>query len=99
MNDPLWDVGDLSVESEFDDAQEAVLIHAYFNRAATKNEMGRIVIYKAMCDLLWALWGLIQHTNGADAENYYTYALIRFQRCQALMQNSEFENHLKAILC
>ncbi len=97
MNDPMWDLGDLSVEAEFDEAQDAVLLHAYFGRSPTQSELGRMVIYKAMCDLLWALWGLIQHANGADAEDYNAYALNRFERCQKLMQSPDFQGHLNAI--
>lgn len=32
MNDPMWDLGDLSVEAEMDTEQEAELLHAYFGR-------------------------------------------------------------------
>lgn len=98
MNDPLWDLGDLSVEAEFEETQDTVLLHAYFGRSPTESELGRVVIYKAMCDLLWALWGLIQHANGADAEDYHAYALNRFERCQNLMQRPDFQDHLNAIV-
>ena len=30
MNDPMWDLGDLSVEGGFDAAQDAALLEAYF---------------------------------------------------------------------
>jgi hypothetical protein len=33
-----------------------------------------MVIYKAMCDLLWTLWGLIQHANGNPADDFRAYA-------------------------
>src|SRR5690606_29717818 len=57
MNDPMWDLGDLAVEGGFDEALEEEMLHAYFGRAATAAERGRVTIYKAMCDLLWTLWG------------------------------------------
>ncbi|TIT91489.1 MAG: LPS biosynthesis choline kinase, partial [Mesorhizobium sp.] len=63
MNDPHWDLGDLSVEGKFDAAQDEELMLAYFGRAPKPAERGRVVIYKAMCDLLWTLWGLIQLAN------------------------------------
>ncbi len=97
MNDPLWDLGDLSVEAEFDVGQDQRLLHTYYGRKATQSELGRMVMYKATCDLLWALWGLIQHVNGADAEDYYTYALHRFSRCEILMNDVAFQDHLNAI--
>jgi thiamine kinase-like enzyme len=60
-------------------------------------EMGRMVIYKAMCDLLWTLWGLIQHSNGNPAEDFWDYSIARFERCKALMVDSAFEQHVQAI--
>ncbi len=97
MNDPMWDLGDLSVEAGFDAAQDAAMMQAYFGRAPTQAETGRMVIYKAMCDLLWTLWGLIQHADGNIAEDFMAYAEGRFARCRALMQNAAFAGHLKAI--
>lgn len=97
MNDPLWDVGDLSVEAGFDAAQDMEMLRAYFGRDPSKAEMGRMVIYKAMCDLLWTLWGLIQHADGNEAEDFWAYSTGRFDRCKALMQSPEFEGHLAAI--
>lgn len=63
MNDPLWDLRDLSVEAGFDAAQDEEMMRAYFGGEPRSAERGRFVIYKAMCDLLWTLWGLIQLAN------------------------------------
>jgi thiamine kinase-like enzyme len=97
MNDPLWDLGDLSVEGVFNDAQDAELMQAYFGRAPTPAEHGRIVIYKAMCDLLWTLWGLIQHANKNPVDDFWSYALNRFTRCKTLMSSAEFTQHVAAV--
>jgi len=97
MNDPLWDVGDLSVEAAMDAAAEAGLLRGYFGRAPTPAETGRVVIYKAMCDLLWTLWGLIQHADDNPAEDFWAYATTRFDRCKALMQSADFPAHVAAV--
>ncbi|GLQ27761.1 choline/ethanolamine kinase family protein [Sulfitobacter pacificus] len=97
MNDPLWDVGDLSVEAGMDAAQDAELMTAYFGRAPLAAETGRMVIYKAMCDLLWTLWGLIQHADGNQAEDFWAYATGRFERCKTLMQDPAFQSHVDAV--
>jgi len=97
MNDPLWDLGDLSVEAGFDAARDAELMSAYFGRPPTAAEQGRLVIYKAMCDLLWTLWGLIQFADGNTAEDFQAYAQGRFDRCAKLMQHPDFAGHLAAI--
>ena len=97
MNDPLWDVGDLSVEAGMDAEQDAELMRAYFGREPTASETGRMVIYKAMCDLLWTLWGLIQHADGNPTEDFWAYSTGRFDRCKALMQDASFKRHVDAV--
>ncbi|TPL75683.1 phosphotransferase family protein [Mesorhizobium sp. B2-3-15] len=97
MNDPLWDLGDLSVEGKFEAAQDEELMRAYFGGEAKPAERGRVVIYKAMCDLLWTLWGLIQLANENPVDDFRAYADGRFARCKALMETEEFSRHLAAV--
>ncbi len=97
MNDPMWDLGDLSVEGGFDAAQDEEMLTAYFGGEASAKDRGRMVIYKAMCDLLWTLWGLIQLANGNPADDFRAYADGRFARCKALMATPDFSRHLKAV--
>lgn len=97
MNDPLWDLGDLSVEGGFDLKQDEDMIGAYFGREPKPDELGRIVIYKAMCDLLWTLWGLIQHANDNPADDFWAYSVTRFRRCKALMGRAGFAAHVAAV--
>ena len=97
MNDPLWDLGDLSVEAGMSDLQDSELLQAYFGRQPTDQETARMIIYKAMCDLLWTLWGLIQHADNNPAEDFWAYATTRFARCKNLMKDPSFQDHLQAI--
>ncbi len=97
MNDPMWDLGDLSVEGAFDEAMDRRLAEAYFAGPVSAFDFGRVVIYKAMCDLLWTLWGLIQHANKNPADDFWAYALNRFDRCKRLMRTPEFAEHLAAV--
>lgn len=96
-NDPMWDLGDLSVEGEFGSEQDAVLLQAYFGGEPPAHEVGRMVAYKAMCDLLWTLWGVIQHANNNPAEDFWAYAVGRFERCRKLMASPEYAVHLECI--
>ena len=97
MNDPLWDLGDLSVEGAFGSGEDIEMLHAYFGREPTGAEQGRVVLYKAMCDLLWTLWGLIQHANNNPVDDFWAYATGRFARCRVLMAAPEFAGHLAAV--
>ncbi len=96
-NDPMWDLGDLSVEGLFTPEQDAALLRAYFDGEAPASDVGRMVAYKAMCDLLWTLWGVLQHANGNPADDFWAYAVGRFERCQALMASPDYATHLANI--
>ena len=97
MNDPLWDLGDLSVEAKMNEDQESELLLTYFGTDPTAAQKGRIVIYKAMCDLLWTLWGLIQLADGNQDDDFWLYSKERFNRCKNLMGKPDFKDHIKAI--
>ena len=97
MNDPLWDLGDLSVEAGMNETQENEMLEAYFGKAPTSAQKGRVIIYKAMCDLLWTLWGLIQLADKNPADDFWAYSIERFERCKVLMQNPTFTEHINAI--
>ena len=97
MNDPMWDLGDLSVEGQFDQGQDDALLAAYFDGPVPAPDRARMVIYKAMCDLLWTLWGLIQLANSNPADDFRAYADARFARCKALMGTPAFAQHLAAV--
>lgn len=97
MNDPMWDLGDLSVEGGFDAGQDNALMEAYFGGQPPAADHARMIIYKAMCDLLWTLWGLIQLANNNPAEDFRAYADGRFARCRALMVSPEFSHSLDVL--
>ncbi len=97
MNDPLWDLGDVSVEAGFDADQDREMMAAYCGGEASAALIGRMVIYKAMCDLLWTLWGLIQFANKNPVDDFWAYATGRFERCKALMGGADFSRHLNSI--
>lgn len=97
MNDPYWDLGDLSVEGGLSSEMDIVLLTGYLGRSPNDYDVGRMVIYKALCDLLWTLWGLIQHMNENPVEDFWAYSVERFTRCVELMSKDEFAHHLRSI--
>ena len=50
-----------------------------------------------MCDLLWTLWGLIQHADENPADDFWAYANRRFDRCKKLMDSAEFPMHVENV--
>ena len=70
-NDPMWDLGDLSVEGRFAADQDEALLRAYFDGDPPPDQSGRMVAYKARRDLLWTLWGVIQVVNENPVDDFW----------------------------
>ena len=96
-NDPMWDLGDLSVEGDFSVEQDDAFLFSYFGTEPAGFDVGRMVMYKAMCDLLWTLWGVVQHANKNPADDFWAYAVARLNRCKLLMATTDFPRHLRAV--
>jgi thiamine kinase-like enzyme len=97
MNDPLWDLGDLSVEAGFGPEQDRLMLEAYCDGAASPALYSRLELYKAMSDLHWSLWGFVQHTKDNPAEDFWSYSLGRLERCTARMSSATFDQHLDVV--
>jgi thiamine kinase-like enzyme len=97
VNDPMWDLGDFSVEGGFDADTDDRLLRAYFGRPPEPGEHGRMVAYKAMSDLFWAVWGFIQHANRNPVDDFWAYGLGRLRRCEHLMAQPLFAESLDAV--
>jgi thiamine kinase-like enzyme len=97
MNDPMWDLSDLSIEAGFGPEQDQMMMETYCGGAAPPALYSRLALYKAMSDLHWTLWGFIQHANDNPAEDFLTYALGRLERCKALMGSIDFGRHLAMV--
>jgi thiamine kinase-like enzyme len=93
----MWDLADAIVECALSPARETELLTAYFERAPSAVELGRVAIYKALCNLLWALWGYVQMQQKGQQTEFDAYAQHRFKRSQALMSDPMFAQHLKAV--
>ena len=97
MNDPMWDLGDLSVEAEFGPEQDEALLRAYFEGEAPPAQRGRMVLAKGLCDLVWTLWGLLQVMNDNPVEDFWAYSINRFERCRRLMASPAFAAAIAAV--
>jgi thiamine kinase-like enzyme len=97
MNDPMWDLGDLSVEAGFGPEQDEALLRAYFDGAPPPAQRGRMVLAQGLCDLVWTLWGLLQVMNDNPVEDFWAYSINRFERCRRLMGSAAFHDAIAAV--
>jgi thiamine kinase-like enzyme len=97
MNDPMWDLADLSVEAGFGPDQDRTMMEAYHDGTASPTLYSRLETYKAVSDLHWALWGFVQHAKGNPAEDFWSYGVERLGRAKARMSSADFSRHLGVV--
>ena len=76
MNDPMWDLAALFLESEFTPEEEADFL-AYYEGDKTPVSREKIRIYKILQDIIWSLWTIYKEENGAD---FGDYGITRYNR-------------------
>lgn len=78
MNDPLWDVADVSIESDYDEEMDNLFLESYFERQPTALEKQSFYANKIYLDYLWTLWGKTRVPY--DGEPMEEYAKERYLR-------------------
>ena len=75
LNDPMWDLAAISIESKLSKENEEKLLSYYFGREATKEEKLRIHINKIYQDFLWSIWTVLKEAKGVT---FGSYGIDRF---------------------
>ncbi|MDO4697887.1 MAG: phosphotransferase [Pasteurellaceae bacterium] len=79
MNDPMWDIAALFLESNFTARNEDLFLSYYFrdlSQEELKIKKQQIHIYKILQNQLWYLWTLIKEQGGDDFGNYKQKRLL-----------------------
>lgn len=76
MNDPMWDLAALFLESEFTSAEEEDFL-SHYESDKTPVSREKIRIYKILQDIIWSLWTIYKEENGAD---FGDYGISRYNR-------------------
>ena len=76
MNDPMWDLAALFLESEFTRQEEEAFL-SYYESEQTPVSREKIAIYKILQDAIWSLWTVYKEEQGAD---FGDYGVSRYQR-------------------
>jgi thiamine kinase-like enzyme len=97
MNEPAWDLAYFSIESGLGGEADNALLAAYFGRPAELPEAARVAVMKAACELLAALWALIQHADGNRRLDFRRYADRSFAQSAARMATPAFTRQLDVL--
>ena len=76
MNDPMWDLAALFLESEFTRQEEETFL-SHYESEQTPVSREKIAIYKILQDTIWSLWTVYKEEQGAD---FGDYGVNRYQR-------------------
>ncbi|MDU4845688.1 MAG: choline kinase LicA [Streptococcus mitis] len=76
MNDPMWDLAALFLESEFTPQEEEAFL-SHYDSEQTPVSREKIAIYKILQDTIWSLWTVYKEEQGAD---FGDYGVNRYQR-------------------
>ena len=76
MNDPMWDLAALFLESEFTNQEEEDFL-TYYESDKTPVSREKIRIYEILQDTIWSLWTVYKEDQGAD---FGDYGVSRYQR-------------------
>ena len=76
MNDPMWDLAALFLESEFTRQEEEDFL-SHYESDQTPVSREKIAIYKILQDAIWSLWTVYKEEQGAD---FGDYGVNRYQR-------------------
>ena len=76
MNDPMWDLAALFLESEFTRQEEEDFL-SHYESVQTPVSREKIAIYKILQDAIWSLWTVYKEEQGAD---FGDYGVSRYQR-------------------
>jgi thiamine kinase-like enzyme len=95
MGDLFFDLGNLSINHEFDDDADALLLEIYFD-GVSDSAAARLKLMRIMSDFREAMWGVLQQAVSKLDFDYVEYARKHFDRCSRHIADDRYESWLRA---
>ena len=89
-NDPCFELGNLSVEMEYDDEQINKVVKSYYGKI-NENIISRVNLQGIVSDIGWSLWSYVQAKNSNINFDYNAHAIYRLERAINKMDSKEYE--------
>jgi thiamine kinase-like enzyme len=97
MGHRMFDLGNLAVNNEFDDAAEERLLSAYFEeRSLAAARRAALKLMRIMSDAREAAWGVVQGVISELDFDFAAYARKHFDRLSAAAEDPRLEDWLRA---
>jgi len=95
-NDPCFELGNLSVEMEYDDEQIKKLVKSYYGEI-NENIISKVYLQGVVSDIGWSLWSYVQAKISNNNFDYSMHGLNRLERVINKMESKEYELWIKNI--
>jgi thiamine kinase-like enzyme len=95
MGDRYFDLGNLSVNNGFGEADDERLLEAYWEAPCTAPRFAALRLMRAMSDVREALWGTVQQTISTLDFDFAGYADRHLHRLAATVADPRFERWLR----
>jgi thiamine kinase-like enzyme len=96
MGDPRFDLGNLSINNDFDEADDERLLLAYYGEAPSDGRRAALKLMRVLSDAREAAWGVVQaHISELDFD-FDGYAREHAERLHAAAGQPPFEEWLAA---
>ena len=96
MGDPRFDLGNLSVNNEFDEAIDERLLTSYQGTPPSDAERAALSLMRVLSDAREGAWAVVQeHVSGLDFD-FGAYGREHFERLQDAVERESFSDWLSA---
>lgn len=83
-------------EMFFDPETENEVVEEYFGKVE-REIIARITVFKALADIKWATWAMVQNKLSALDFDYFKYGAWKHLRARAVMRDPKWDDWLKAV--
>ncbi|MGO9488968.1 MAG: phosphotransferase [Solirubrobacteraceae bacterium] len=94
MGHPCFDLGNLSVNNELDEATDERLLYAYHGAAPSPRQRATLKLMRVLSDVREAAWGAMQSRVSDLDFDFEGYARRHFQRMRAAAASAQFDEWL-----
>jgi thiamine kinase-like enzyme len=96
MGHACFDLGNLSVNNDFDESAEERMLAAYHGRSASPGQRAALKLMRVLSDAREAAWGVLQAEVSELDFDFDGYASAHFARLHAALETPRFEEWLAA---
>jgi thiamine kinase-like enzyme len=96
MNDRCYDLGIWFGEMFFSPERELELIEEYFG-AVRQDIISRIIVHKALADVKWCLWSMVQLSVSRLDFDFHKYGMWKKMRARSIMEHPDWPHHLQRL--